>query len=426
MWHSRRCDSAVDIPRPLERPWTPPEVEDRPYARPNHFSVFGNSPSRYPRMAEQHWSNEANRVREQPSYYSPRTPSIISRPKLSSHHTEPLPYTPTRAYHFDGSFSPSRGMPRYPYTPDSSQILRRHTEIVSSPTPWDNYSDHSLSPVQDALSSCIAHFEELIQSQQPDEDQMEYIVRQFEAMATHLSTGEPQTKETDEQDFALSRHGSDIMHAEDYKDDLADAKSLYHQAYVTEVGNYVKSVQTCINELKKRLDEVKTLNSIQLDVIDDLRKQMKNVRQNMRKELSRSDGTEQGRQEEVFRITKVVDLDDKVDKWPTEDSNESNDPKHHDDSNREFGLDSCQTLVEDFPSSFSNISQEIQNEYTKLVRSAVYNLTADDNDDLLTTPQLTVAKRKRITVIRKPPPKPSFWASVGEALDRVAEVLWED
>lgn len=320
-------------------------------------------------------------------------------------------------------------MPRYPYTPDSSQILRRHTEIVSSPTPWDNYSQHSLSPVQDALSSCIAHFEELIQSQQPDEYQMEYIVRQFEAMATHLSTGETYAKECDEQGFAVSKSGSRIMQAADCEDGLADAKSLYHQAYVAEVGNYVESVQKCINELKKRLDEVKTLNSIQLDVIDDLRKQMKSVRQNMREELERSDDSGKQRQDEGFRITKVVDLDDEADKWSPDDVDNSNNTKYHtDESTREFGLDSCQTLVEQDPSSSSssNLSQEIQNEYSKLVRSAVYNLTVDDNDDLVSTPQLTIAKRKRITVIRKPPPNPSFWASVGEALDRVAEVLWED
>jgi chromosome segregation ATPase len=315
-------------------------------------------------------------------------------------------------------------MPRYPYTPDSSQILRRHTEIVSPPTPWDNYSDHSLSPVQDALSSCIAHFEELIQSRQPDEDQMEYIVRQFEAMATHLSDSEPYIKETDAQDFALSRHGSGIMQAADREDDLADAKSLYHQAYVAEVGNYVESVQKCINELKKRLDEVKTLNSIQLDVIDDLRKQMKSVRQNMREELERSDGAGNEIQDEDFKITKVVDLNNQENEW-SPDADNSSDAKHHDDhSTREFGLDSCQTLVEEEPSS--SISQEIQNEYTKLVRSAVYNLTNDDDDGLLTTPRPPIAKRRLITVIRKPPPKPSFWASVGEALDRVAEVLWED
>jgi flagellin-specific chaperone FliS len=366
-------------------------------------------------------------VREQPSWitdaYSPRTPFMASRPKLSSRLTEPLPYTPTRPYYFDEPYSQPKGLPRYPYTPDSSQILRRHTDIPTSPTPWDEYSDPSLSPIQDALTSCIAQFEDLIQSRQPDEDQMEYIVGQFEAMARHLSASESYAKETDAQILARSDQGIDIMQADDGKDDLAEAKRLYHQAYVAEVGNYVKSVQKYIDELRKRLDEVKTLNSIQLDVIEDLRKQMKHVRQSMREEFGRgSDRVGSG--EEKFKVAQIVDLDEVGDGFSSKYSGEEAGngdgcDGHGDDSTtREFGIDSWQTLV----GEEEDVSQEIHNEYAKLVRSAVDSLTADDDHDL---PVARPTKRRLITIIRTPP-KRSFWASIGEALDAMSDLLLED
>lgn len=432
---SRRCDSAMEIPRSLERPWTPPEIEDRPYARtrPSHLKLYGNSLSRYSRK-EQRWPNDADRGHEQPSWatetYSPRTPFTASRPKFSSRLTEPLPYTPKKQYRFDEPYSQPRGMPRYPYTPDSSQILRRHTDIPTSPPPWDDYSDPALSPVQDALSACIVQFEDLIQSQQPDEDQMEYIVGQFEAMAMRLSAPESYERETGAQYPSHFDQGAGIMHADDGKDDLAEAKRLYHQSYVAEVGNYVNSVQKYVDELRKRLDEVKTLNSIQLDVINDLRKQMKTVRQSMREELERSGGGTTGAETARDRRRKE------------ELGSGANDTDHKDDSTtRKFGMmDSWQTLVNDDDYNNNNnqdVSQEIHNEYTKLVRSAVYNLTAegnnDGNDDAYRTPRPAAAtppvirqtKRRLITIIRSPPRR-SFWASIGEALDAMSELLLEE
>ncbi|EUC35896.1 hypothetical protein COCCADRAFT_34623 [Bipolaris zeicola 26-R-13] len=452
----------MEIPRSLERPWTPPEIEDRPYARtrPSHLNLYGNSPSRYARK-EQRWLNDTDRVHEQPSWmtetYSPRTPFTASRPKLSSRLTEPLPYTPKKQYHLDEPYSQPRAVPRYPYTPDSSQILRRHTIIPTSPPPWDDYSDPALSPVQDALSACIAQFEDLIQSQQPDEDQMEYIVGQFEAMAMRLSAPESYENETGTQYPSHFNQGAGIMHADDGKDDLAEAKRLYHQSYVAEVGNYVNSVQKYVDELRKRLDEVKTLNSIQLDVINDLRKQMKTVRQTMREELERSGGVGTGGDttggntssgEKDFKIAKIVDMEDEPGhNSPLRNQGGKKEPgindkaiEHKDDSTtRKFGMmDSWQTLVNDDDDDISqDVSQEIHNEYNKLVRSAVHNLTSEDHDGddtyhatprrptAATPPVIRQTKRRLITIIRSPPRR-SFWASIGEALDAMSELLLEE
>ncbi|KAH7561844.1 hypothetical protein BM1_02948 [Bipolaris maydis] len=459
----------MEIPRSLERPWTPPEIEDRPYARtrPSRLNLYGDSPSQYSRK-EQRWPNDADRVHEQPSWttetYSPRTPFTTSRPKLSSRLTEPLPYTPKKQYHFDEPYSQPRGVPRYPYTPDSSQTLRRHTVIPASPPPWDDYSDPALSPVQDALSACIAQFEDLIQSQQPDEDQMEYIVGQFEAMAMRLSAPESYEKESGTQYPSHFDQGAGIMHADDGKDDLAEAKRLYHQSYVAEVGNYVNSVQKYVDELRKRLDEVKTLNSIQLDVINDLRKQMKTVRQNMREGLERSSGettggAKTGSGEKDFKIAKIVDLEDEPEhNSPAQDQaspekpggggkSSAKDMGRKDESTpRKFGMmDSWQTLVnDDDDENNQDVSQDIHNEYTKLVRSAVYNLTAEDNNDrndddaaayhtprppppaaAAARPVIRQTKRRLITIVRSPPRR-SFWASIGEALDAMSELLLEE
>jgi hypothetical protein len=70
------------------------------------------------------------------------------------------------------------------------------------------------------------------------------------------------------------------------------------------------------------------------------------------------------------------------------------------------------TLVEE-----EDLSREIHEEYSKLLRSTVDTLVADDLPSL--------PKRKVITIIRSPPRR-SFWASMGEALDAVSNLLLED
>ena len=170
-------EGARDIPRTLERPWTPPEIEDESSPRPDYFNIYGTSPPQYPTATEQRWLKEAKRIPDKPSWvtdsFGLNTPTTGPRPKPNSRLTEPAPYTPTRLYYDDASPPPSKGELRYPYTPDSSRVLRRnHTERPGSPTPWADVSEGTSSPVQNALSSCIAHFENLIQTHQPDEDQL--------------------------------------------------------------------------------------------------------------------------------------------------------------------------------------------------------------------------------------------------------------
>jgi hypothetical protein len=412
MWPSRGYDSAMDIPRTLERPWTPPEIEDESDSRPDYFNIYGTSPPRYPIATEQRWLKEANRVPEQPSWitdsFGLKTPTTGLRPKPNSRLTEPAPYTPTRLYYDDASHPRSKGEPRYPYTPDSSRILRRNnTERPGSPTPWDDDSEGTSSPVQNALSSCIAHFENLIQTHQPDEEQMEYIVGQFEAMTAHLSTpGGAHTNETRDDGKSLSEfsdQGLGIAQAEGEKDKLYEAQTLQHEAYVSQVGNYIAGVQKYIYDLKTRMDEVKTLNRIQLDVINDLRNQMKIVRQSMREELEKS------HHQDDLGKSMFLNVDPGNEALREDEEKEK---KDH-DTKREFSMmDSCMTLVEE-----EDLSREIHEEYSKLLRSTVDTLVADDLPSL--------PKRKVITIIRSPPRR-SFWASMGEALDAVSNLLLED
>jgi len=412
---SRRHDSAMGLPRTLEQPWTPPEIEQEDsVARSNYFGIYKSSPSPYPTSGEQRWLKDSHRVRDQPwlaDRFSTPTASA-SRPKPSSRFTDPPPYTPTRPYYLEESHLGSKGPPRYPYTPESSQILRRSTELPTSPTLWDDRSETSSSPssspVQNALSSCIAHFEDLIHTQAPDEDQMEYIVGQFEAMAAHLSTPETQADGANELYFSDPDQGLGIRQAEE-KGDPTEAATQFPEAYVAEVGNYIEGVQKTICDLKKRLDEFKTLNSIQLDVIEDLRQQMRLVRQGLRDELERGKG-EKFAEDETHHFAATPHLE------PRELSPQ---PTKQQDTDagapREFGIDSWQTLVDE-----DEVARQVQEEYTKLLRSTVDSLTLDDLGPLPPRP-----KRRHITIIRSPPRR-SFWASFGEALDSMADLLLEE
>ncbi|KAF1836849.1 hypothetical protein BDW02DRAFT_577602 [Decorospora gaudefroyi] len=368
-WPRGRLASAIDMAPTLDQPWTPPDTEDDTSPRHDYFNLCSSSFR----------------------FDTPTKDAHVSRPKPDSRLTEPLPYTPTRPYESHPA------APRYPYTPDSSRILRRRSELPTSPTPWDEYSESSSSPVQNALSSCIAHFENLIQTRQPDEHQMEYIVAQFEAMAAHLSAPEAQSKKTDEELFAdPADHGLGITQTDDAEDahSLLQARTLHHDAYVGQVGTYVASVQKYIYDLKMRMDEVKTLNSIQLDVINDLRKQMKTVRQSMRDELERAAETDE---------TDTSSLAHPEHSTPDSSS------EAHDD----FGTESWETLVEDE----DQLSREIHMEYSKLLRNTVDKLTADP----------PIAHRRRlVTIVRKPPRRRGFWAAFGEAVDAVSMLLLED
>jgi hypothetical protein len=298
-----------------------------------------------------------------------------SRPKPVERLTEPAPYTPTKIFTLGNA--DANGALRYPYTPDSSRMLRRSTELASSPIPWDEYSEHSSSPVQNALSSCLAHFENLIQSQEPDEDQMEFIVRQFEAMTSYLSAPDAQTRTTDDHLFSdpdlFPDAGLGITN-DARKETTSSIPQDAHDAYVTEVGHYIAGVKKYIQDLKMRLDEVKTLNSIQLDVISDLRRATKTARRSMRSSLDLRDDVKMV-DEELERL-----------------ADERAPPK------KPFGLDSCLTLVDGDTD-----------------REPV--VVAKDSQPP------PPARRRVITVIRKPQRARSFWASFAHALDSVGDML---
>jgi hypothetical protein len=337
MWQPRRYDSAMDSPLSIARPWTPPDMDPESSPHSDYFSDPFRPPSHYSTHVEKRWP------------LSPETPAHMvkqTRPKVVERLTEPAPYTPTKNLTY--GHANADGALRYPYTPDSSRILRRNTEVPSSPLPWDDYSDHSSSPVQDALSSCIAHFENLIHSQQPDEDQMEFIVRQFEAMTSYLSAPDSQTRKTDDHLFSEADLSSSTGGMR--------TPNPGSEAYIAHVNAYIASVQKHIEDLKLRLDEVKTLNSIQLDVIADLRRQMQSVQRDMRKSL---------------------DVPAK---------------------NREFGLDSWMTLVDDGEAPTTTAAEEKSQKDEEKPRY------------------------RRITIVRKPERR-SFWASFGQALDKFGE-LW--
>src|SRR4051794_16361381 len=110
------------------RPWTPPDTEAESSPRSDYFSdPFKSNPNIRP------WSRSSS---AEPLTLDPRcdTPheDRLSRPKHVSHLTYPTPYTPTKTFNLQDAQN-AHGAPQYPYTPDSSRILRRSTELSSSP-----------------------------------------------------------------------------------------------------------------------------------------------------------------------------------------------------------------------------------------------------------------------------------------------------
>lgn len=394
MWQHQRYDSAMDSPLPIARPWTPPDLEVDSSPRSDYFSDPFRPPSHYSSRVGSHGSGHP----DTPAQMKPRcdTPTESydqRRPKAVGRLTEPPPYTPTRNLTY--GHADSDGALRYPYTPDSSRILRRSTERPASPEPWDDYSEHSSSPVQNALSSCLAHFENLIQSQQPDEDQMEFIVRQFEAMTSYLSAPDAQSKTTDHHLFTEegltpgARLGISDTDARMAKLDYVSKE--VHEAYVNEVGIYIAGVKKYIEGLKMRLDEVKTLNSIQLDVITDLRRQMKTVRQDMRSTLDMHDDVKMVEEE----LERIAEAEGQKENGSTE-------------SKGQFGLDSWATLVD---------------EDNGLVQ--VDGADEKELDRPKQAPESSSPSRRRVITIIRKPERRSFWGSIGLALDSFGALLEE-
>ncbi|KAG9205190.1 hypothetical protein G6514_008767 [Epicoccum nigrum] len=270
----------MDLP-PMHsaRPCTPPELE----APGSPESAYFSDPRRASSCAsEMDWPLFHPRS-DSPSRKGKRGNARnnalgISRPQPHHTVTEPAPYTPTKTSSLLENH-PS-GALRYPYTPESSRILR--PSDVGPLSPWDNGSRSSASPVQSALSSCIAHFENLTASRELTDDQMEYIVGQFENMTSYLAAPDAQTKRGTDDLFSggdSPRPASPRLAADAEEED---------SSYISEVGRYIEGVQIYTADLKQRFEEAKALNEIQLAMIDNLRKDLNAVRQNMQDSLDLS------------------------------------------------------------------------------------------------------------------------------------------
>jgi hypothetical protein len=237
---------------PFTRPYTPPETEHAT----SPPSEFMPDPFRS---------------------YSPATPTTpankdtrcdsASEPHPTSTLSEPTPYTPTKTFTLGEH---AHGALRYPYTPESSRILRPGTAGSPSPIPWDHESIYSASPVQSALSSCIAHFQNFIMTRHPTDDQLEYVVGQFEAMTTYLSAPESQTKNTAE--YLFSDFDSPVIGTSEEQQE--PSATQVNAEYVARVGAYIEGVTKYTEELKAHMEEVKALNRAQLAMIEDLKTQV--------------------------------------------------------------------------------------------------------------------------------------------------------
>ncbi|KAF3048026.1 hypothetical protein E8E12_007489 [Didymella heteroderae] len=273
----------MDSPPHSARPWTPPETEAQGSPESAYFSdPFRTRLSSSASDMEHRWPLLKPRPgtpgRKGKRYDTPHEPLNVSRPKPHHTVTEPAPYTPTKTSSLLDHHAPAAL--RYPYTPESSRILRASIVDSLSPIPWDADSHYSASPVQSALSSCIAHFEHLTATRELTDDQMEYIVGQFENMTSYLTAPDAQTKEGTDDLFS----GSDSPRPASPKPNVQEEDS----SYMAEVAKYIEGVQIYTADLKRRFDEAKALNEIQLAIIDDLRRDMSAVQQNMQDSLESS------------------------------------------------------------------------------------------------------------------------------------------
>ena len=221
---------------------------------------------------------------------SARDAPTKTRPKALTRISDP--YTPTKSFSDDGAQPHDPNGPlQYPYTPDSARASRTFS-FPSADFPTRPHL--ATSPVQKALSSCILTLETLVKTREPDDEQMEYIVAQIEALASSLSSPESGSRDGEESIFPdlarqLRAAGLGISGAsgidsplrsrsEERAKSKAKAKSAEEAEgahYISEVETYIQGVRKHTEDLKMRMEEIKQLNSIQLEVIDDLRKELR-------------------------------------------------------------------------------------------------------------------------------------------------------
>lgn len=357
------------------RPWTPPDTEAQGSPESAYFSDPFRRASSCATDMDHRWpllqprpGTPGRRSRRD----TPNEPLSVSRPKLAHTVTEPAPYTPTKTSSLLEHHAP--GALRYPYTPESSRILRAGTIGSLSPLPWDTDSHYSASPVQSALSSCIAHFENLTSTRELTDDQMEYIVGQFENMTSYLTAPDAQTKKS--ADDLFSGGDSPCLTSPKSKTRVSEGEG----SYMAEVGKYIEGVQIYTADLKRRFDEAKALNEIQLAIIDDLRRDMNDVQQNMQGSLNQSSRKQSG---VVSPGQKDVDSS-----WESIETAVA-DPGYEDENEDEFkASDPRAAMVE----------------------------SGTQTDDC-----------RRLVVARKPvqPVQRSFWTALYEALDGFSDDLHE-
>ncbi|KAF2107364.1 hypothetical protein BDV96DRAFT_589658 [Lophiotrema nucula] len=253
---------------PLARPWTPPEMDDTEALR----TASSTSPSQLhvASMAEPYTPTRAiNHTHED------------SRPRLL--HTESEPYTPTKAS--------MPGLPRYPYTPDSARTHKTYTHPERTPLPpmpWHRDPQESpTSPLQDSLFSCLSNLEHLISTSDPNDHQMSFIVSKFEEISSVLSAPEVESKPSDEflfdfegnntmVDSGIAGMGSSSTLEEKWTQKQDRSQKALH-TYMAEVSSYIASVKKATEALKMRHEEQAQLNSILLEVVADLRRDLRSA-----------------------------------------------------------------------------------------------------------------------------------------------------
>jgi hypothetical protein len=216
-----------------------------------------------------------------PALYSP-VEEHYSHP-VHAHGSSPSsgadPHTPVKALRTpDPHTRKQNGIPQYPYTPDSARTTRTYPLpgplSPLPPMPWERRKESS--PMQSALSSCISHLENLIDTRQPNDEQMEYLVTKFEEMAQFLSAPEAQSRQSDDHLFSELDIPSGLGITGVIGDDEDKADELHiGVGYIQEVGRYIDGVKKHAEDLKMRMEEVKLLNSIQVDIIEDLRRELR-------------------------------------------------------------------------------------------------------------------------------------------------------
>ncbi|KAF2446782.1 hypothetical protein P171DRAFT_429732 [Karstenula rhodostoma CBS 690.94] len=293
-----RSKSSTSLPG---RPWTPPEdvfpdehaPDSTPPLNQNGDSLRSVRPKR-PRKLQIRATKPVHAMLESPELsateYLPRpnaqTPTrehaVENIPARNSHPFMTDPITPNRTPWSSGLL-PSKDIPQYPYTPESIRPTKSHEIRSLSPLPsmpWDT-KDSCHSPMQDALLSCASNLESLIMSREPTDEQMEYLVSKFEEMAGFLTAPDSQSRQTDDHLFSDPEESSDAtglgILSEEPGNKQVNADDLaLGQSYILGVGKYIESVKAHVQDLTMRMDEVRQLNSIQLDIIGELRRDLRN------------------------------------------------------------------------------------------------------------------------------------------------------